>query len=101
MNNAPTAPRNTNDQEVTMYQLPGHNLVRVEFDAEYLIEGDHLVTVWGPGDEVVVPVAVEGVTMETPFIARIELVDGTAIRRFAGLADTVRVVALRNEPFRD
>lgn len=84
-----------------MFQLPGHTLVRVEFDADWLIEGDHLVAVWGPNDETVMPVAVEGCTMETPYIARIEFVDGSACRRFAGIADSVRVVALRNYPITD
>jgi hypothetical protein len=100
-NTANHSPRNTNDQEVTMYQLPGHTLVRVEFDAEWLIEGDHLLAVWGPNDETVCPVPVEGCTMETPFIACIEFVDGTACRRFAGLNSSVRVAALRNVPLTD
>lgn len=100
MTNPANAATTPTTQEVTMYQLPGHTLVRLEFDAEWLIEGDYLLAVWGPGQaDTVCPVPVEGCTMETPFIARIEFTDGTACRRFAGIKPSVRVAALRNIPW--
>lgn len=97
MTNTANAATTPTTQEVTMYQLPGHTLIRATIDAEYVIEGDRLVTPFGD----VISSPVEDVDMETPFIARFELTDGTATRRFAGIAPVLQVTILRNVPLTD
>jgi hypothetical protein len=88
-----------------MYQLPGHTLARAEIAAESVIEGDRLVTVFPardgfPASEFASePVA--DVVLETPFIARFELADGSVTRRYAGIAPVLRVTVLRSVPLTD
>lgn len=97
MNNASIASHPVNDQEIIMFQLPGHTLVRCTIDAEFVIENDYLVDPFGD----VMSDRVYGVDMETPFIARFTLCDGRELRRFAGIAPTLRVTVLRNVPLTD
>jgi hypothetical protein len=99
MTNTAQPTRSINDREVTMYQLPGHTLVRATIGASFVIENDYLVDPFGD----VMSDRVYGVDIETPFIARFTLCDGREVRRFASIndKDELQVTVLRNVPLVD